>query len=104
MRWRPTFRSRICRSARSGALAASESALPAAVGDYTDFFASIYHATNAGSEITRNGAQPLTLPNGELRAFLDDGDSVILRGYCEKPGARRIGFGECAGTVLPARR
>ena len=55
-------------------------------------------------EITRNGTQPLTLPNGEVRKFVDDGDTVIMRGYCEKPGARRIGFGECSGTVLPARR
>lgn len=36
-------------------------------------------------------------------AFLEDGDTVILRGCCERPGFRRIGFGECAGTILPAR-
>ncbi len=54
-------------------------------------------------EITRNGTQPLTLPNGEQRKFLDDGDTLTLRGYCEKPGARRIGLGTCTGTVLPAR-
>jgi fumarylacetoacetase len=35
--------------------------------------------------------------------FLDDGDNVILRGWCEKTGAARIGFGECVGMVLPAR-
>ena len=61
------------------------------------------HELGSLLEITRNGTQPLTLPNGEVRTFLDDGDTVILRGYCEKPGARRIGFGDCAGTVLPAR-
>jgi len=54
-------------------------------------------------EITRNGTQPLKLPNGEARTFLEDGDTVLLRGHCEKRGARRIGFGECAGTILPAR-
>ena len=54
-------------------------------------------------EITRNGTQPLKLPNGETRTFLEDGDTVLLRGHCEKHGARRIGFGECAGTIVPAR-
>jgi fumarylacetoacetase len=54
-------------------------------------------------ELTRGGKQPLTLPDGEQRTFLQDGDSVTLRGYCEKAGAARIGFGDCTGTVLPAR-
>jgi fumarylacetoacetase len=54
-------------------------------------------------ELTVGGKQPVTLPNGEKRTFLEDGDTVILRGFCERPGARRIGFGECAGTVLAAR-
>lgn len=53
-------------------------------------------------EITRGGSEPLALPNGETRAFLDDGDRVILRGWCEREGAARIGFGEASGTVLPA--
>lgn len=59
----------------------------------------------AGSllELTVGGKQPLALPNGEVRTFLEDGDTVLMRGWCEKPGAARIGFGECAGTVLPAR-
>jgi fumarylacetoacetase len=59
----------------------------------------------AGSllELTRSGAQPVTLPSGETRGFLEDGDTVILRAYCERPGAARIGFGEAAGRVLPAR-
>jgi fumarylacetoacetase len=54
-------------------------------------------------EITARGAQPVVLRNGETRKFLEDGDTVILRGYCEREGAARIGFGECRGTVLPAR-
>ncbi len=54
-------------------------------------------------ELTRAGQSPLTLNNGERRAFLEDGDAVLLRGWCEKPGHARIGFGESRGTVLPAR-
>ncbi|WP_029000797.1 fumarylacetoacetase [Azohydromonas australica] len=54
-------------------------------------------------ELTAGGKQPLQLPGGEQRTFLEDGDSVVIRGWCEKPGAVRIGFGECVGTVLPAR-
>ncbi len=53
-------------------------------------------------EITRRGAEPLQLSNGESRKFLEDGDEVILRGYCEREGHPRIGFGECRGIVLPA--
>jgi fumarylacetoacetase len=53
-------------------------------------------------ELTWRGAEPLTLPTGETRKFLEDGDEVILRGYCEHEGAVRIGFGECRGRVLPA--
>ncbi len=53
-------------------------------------------------ELSVGGKQPLTLNNGETRTFLEDGDTVILRGWCEKPGFARIGFGECRGTVLPA--
>jgi len=57
----------------------------------------------AGSllELTAGGTQPLTLSNGELRSFLQDGDTIILRAHCDRPGTRRIGFGECRGTVLP---
>jgi len=54
-------------------------------------------------ELTVGGKQALTLPNGQTRTYLEDGDAVVLRGWCEKPGAARIGFGECTGTVLPAR-
>lgn len=53
-------------------------------------------------EMTRRGADPLLLPTGEERRFLEDGDEVILRGYCEREGHPRIGFGECRGVVLPA--
>jgi fumarylacetoacetase len=58
----------------------------------------------AGSllELTANGKRPLTLVSGETRTFLADGDRVILRGWCEKAGFARVGFGEAAGTVLPA--
>jgi fumarylacetoacetase len=53
-------------------------------------------------EITRRGSEPLALPTGETRRFLEDGDEVILRGWCEAPGFRRIGLGECRGVVLAA--
>jgi fumarylacetoacetase len=53
-------------------------------------------------ELSSGGRKPLSLPNGETRTFLQDGDTVILRGRCERPGARRIGFGDCAGTIEPA--
>jgi fumarylacetoacetase len=51
-------------------------------------------------ERTWRGTEPLTLPTGETRRFLEDGDEVIMRGWCERDGARRIGFGECRGTVI----
>ena len=50
-------------------------------------------------EVTWRGTEPLELPTGELRQFLEDGDLVILRGWCEAPGFRRIGLGECRGVV-----
>jgi fumarylacetoacetase len=53
-------------------------------------------------ELSLGGKQPLQLPNGETRTFLQDGDTVILRGRCQRPGFRSIGFGDCAGTVLPS--
>ncbi len=53
-------------------------------------------------EITNGGRQPLALASGETRRFLEDGDEIILRGWCEAPGAARIGFGDCRGTVVPA--
>jgi fumarylacetoacetase len=53
-------------------------------------------------ELSQGGRSPLQLANGETRCFLHDGDRVSLRGFCEKPGARRIGFGPCTATVLAA--
>jgi fumarylacetoacetase len=50
-------------------------------------------------ELTERGAEPIRLPTGEIRKFLEDGDEVILRGYCQRDGFTRIGFGECRGTV-----
>ena len=50
-------------------------------------------------ELTWRGAEPLTLPTGEERRFLEDGDEVILRGWCEREGFVRIGLGECRGEV-----
>jgi fumarylacetoacetase len=52
-------------------------------------------------ELAWNGAKPLQLPDGGTRTFLEDGDTVCMRGYAEKDGVR-IGFGECRGTVLPS--
>jgi fumarylacetoacetase len=53
-------------------------------------------------EITQGGKNPLMLPNGQTRAFLEDGDEVILRGRCEGSGRASIGFGDAAGVVRPA--
>jgi len=60
--------------------------------------------SEAGSllELTAGGRQPVTLAGGETRTFLEDGDRVMLRGWCERPGYARIGFGEAAGTVCAA--
>jgi fumarylacetoacetase len=55
-------------------------------------------------ELTVGGKQLLALPNGQTRGYLEDGDAVVLRGWCDKPGVARIGFGECRGMVLPARQ
>jgi len=51
----------------------------------------------------KHRARPVTLPTGETRTFLEDGDEIVLRGYCERPGTPRIGFGECLGRVSPAQ-
>ena len=53
-------------------------------------------------ELTRRGSEPLVLPTGESRTWLEDGDEVIMRGYCERPGTARIGFGECRGLIVAA--
>jgi fumarylacetoacetase len=51
-------------------------------------------------EISRGGKQPIELPSGETRSFLEDGDELTLRAWCEEEGAVRIGFGECVGRVV----
>jgi fumarylacetoacetase len=53
-------------------------------------------------ELTAGGKNPISLPDGERRAYLEDGDTIIMRGWCERAGSARIGFGECRGTVLPS--
>ena len=53
-------------------------------------------------ELTRGGREPVRLPGGEQRVFFEDGDTVVLVGWCERPGAARIGFGDVAATVLTA--
>lgn len=57
--------------------------------------------TELGSllEITWNGTDPIQFPDGTVRTFLEDGDTVTIRGRCETEGAIPIGFGECEGTV-----
>jgi fumarylacetoacetase len=59
----------------------------------------------AGSllELTDAGKRPITLQSTETRTFLEDGDRVVLRAWCERPGYPRIGFGTASGTLLPAR-
>jgi fumarylacetoacetase len=53
-------------------------------------------------ELTWKGAEPVRLPGGEQRTFLEDGDELILTGYCEREGFARIGLGSCRGGILPA--
>lgn len=61
---------------------------------------------DAGSEgcllELRSNPNPLRLPTGELRRFLEDGDAITLRAHCESPGLPRIGFGECSGIICSA--
>src|SRR5690606_24727500 len=45
---------------------------------------------------------PIELPTGEKRRFLEDGDEIIMKAYCQRDGFRRIGFGECRGKIAPA--
>jgi fumarylacetoacetase len=63
-------------------------------------------AVEAGSlvELSKGGTQALSIGRDEQRTFLEDGDTVIFRGWCERPGAVSIGFGELSGRVLPANR
>jgi fumarylacetoacetase len=53
-------------------------------------------------ELTTGGSKPLSLPGGEQRTFIENGDEITFRGFCAKPGHTRIGFGECRAMVLPA--
>jgi len=53
-------------------------------------------------ELTERGRETLTLPSGEQRRFIEDGDEIIFRGFCAKDGFARIGFGECRAVVLSA--
>jgi fumarylacetoacetase len=50
----------------------------------------------------KHRSEAVALPTGETRTFLEDGDEVILRGYCQSRGLPRIGFGDCVGRILPA--
>lgn len=53
-------------------------------------------------ELSEGGKQPILLPNGEDRTFLEDGDEIIITAYAEAPGFVRIGFGECRAMIMPA--
>ena len=53
-------------------------------------------------ELSLGGKRAVVLPNGEQRCFLEDGDTVVLRAFCQAAGAAHIGFGKVAGTILPA--
>ena len=53
-------------------------------------------------EVSAGGRQPVTLPSGETRRFLEDGDTVMMRARCQRDGFATIGFGECCGTIEPA--
>ncbi len=53
-------------------------------------------------ELTWRGERPIALPNGETRKFLQDGDTVTMKGYCQGDGYR-VGFGEVTGKILPAK-
>lgn len=54
-------------------------------------------------ELTGGAKNPIDLPSGERRTWLEDGDTVMLRAWCERLGSVRIGFGACTGTILPSR-
>jgi fumarylacetoacetase len=75
-----------------------------------DLFASgTVSGTTPGSrgcllELTVNGTEPITLENGQVRAYLEDGDTVTLSASAGGKRKPRIGFGSCSGKILPARR
>jgi fumarylacetoacetase len=59
------------------------------------------HARGSLLEISWNGSEPVELPGGTRRTFLEDGDSLVMRGWCQGDGYR-VGFGEVEGTILAA--
>jgi fumarylacetoacetase len=59
------------------------------------------HERGSLLEISWNGSEPIELPGGEKRTFLEDGDSLVMRGWCQGDGFR-VGFGEVEGTIIPA--
>jgi fumarylacetoacetase len=61
------------------------------------------HAYGSLIELTWRGTRPLALPDGSARAYLADGDEVVMRGLAVGEGRARVGFGECRGTIAPAR-
>jgi fumarylacetoacetase len=54
------------------------------------------------SELSNDGQTPIELPGGETRTYLQDGDEVILRAHAQRDGYAGIGFGDCAGQIVPA--
>jgi len=55
-------------------------------------------------EATDGGSQPVRLPTGEERRFLEDGDEIILKARGKRDGFATIGFGDCRAKILPANR
>ncbi|MGA2816243.1 MAG: fumarylacetoacetase [Xanthobacteraceae bacterium] len=53
-------------------------------------------------ELSARGREPIAMPTGEQRGFIENGDEIIFRGFCAKQGFARIGFGECRAVILPA--
>jgi fumarylacetoacetase len=54
-------------------------------------------------ELTWRGSEPIDLPDGTQRRFLQDGDELTISAWCESDNATRIGFGSCSGIILPAK-
>jgi fumarylacetoacetase len=54
-------------------------------------------------ELSWRGTKEVPLESGGVRKFLLDGDTVIMTGVCVGEGAARVGFGDCVGTILPAK-
>jgi fumarylacetoacetase len=53
-------------------------------------------------ELSARGTDLIPMPNGEKRGFIEDGDEIMFRGFCSKPGYPRVGLGECRAIVQPA--